>query len=813
LKVFVICHTHWDREWFLTSEYTNEWLSRLFENLLDLTRKKKDFIFVLDGQTLILEDLFSIRPDLRDDVFKLVEEGKFIIGPVYAQIDWRISSEYSIWKNFSIGMRDIEKYHARKFCGWFMDNFGQISQIPQILRIFGLDCVFVWRGVKMEEGKERMILEWESPDGSRVLTIFLIAGYRNLYNLSETKKIARKRFDHEVNKVQNFTDIPLLLDGYDLDIHPEDPRDFLDVSISPFEYLKEVKKENATKITGEMISGKYASTFPGTLSTRTYLKVGADHVGRLLQYLSIFDQDDEESWREYLKTLIHDNICGVGVDQIHEKMEKIYLKLHGKLLKNLEEVFSSFDLSGIYAFIPSSYRFNLTLAEEKGSFEFESEGAGIWKVKNFYPWRKGKSSDFRNRYYEFHFDGKEFFMDGIKIGSMKILKDEGDTYSSFTTPTEYEEKIHLREIRENEYSKSVIVERKIASETAKVKTIERIYLDSSPFIRWDAEILPEGVGYKLVFGCPDATGKVLAGMPYDVVERESIDRDLFPENVEGILSSVLLAARETGEVKEFPFQNFVSRGDITILARGLREYIAEDGLWVTLLRAVEWITKKVKGRVGDAGPEMYVPGARCQRRLKLNLGFMKSSEEFEKWVDLFSKPVIFFESHGKNVENIPLFFLDKRWVLKEKGEIVYIDNKKIKRMKADSVTLKKEKVKIYILSDMEFPFGPDLYAPDEDIIRKMEKDIEKMKKEIDKLENEVERLEGVEKHRKIHRILSLERSILEKRLSILLNEERLGKEKTEEIKKVGEELNEARRKRRTYDYILEMYEADEEAKP
>ncbi|HDG62092.1 MAG TPA: alpha-mannosidase, partial [Thermotoga sp.] len=227
MKVFVICHTHWDREWFLTSEYTNEWLSRLFENLLDLTRKKKDFIFVLDGQTLILEDLFSIRPDLRDDVFKLVEEGKFIIGPVYAQIDWRISSEYSIWKNFSIGMRDIEKYHARKFCGWFMDNFGQISQIPQILRIFGLDCVFVWRGVKMEEGKERMILEWESPDGSRVLTIFLIAGYRNLYNLSETKKIARKRFDHEVNKVQNFTDIPLLLDGYDLDIHPEDPRDFL----------------------------------------------------------------------------------------------------------------------------------------------------------------------------------------------------------------------------------------------------------------------------------------------------------------------------------------------------------------------------------------------------------------------------------------------------------------------------------------------------------------------------------------------------------------------------------------------------------
>ena len=808
MKVFVLCHTHWDREWFLTSEYTNEWLSRLFENLLDLIRKKKDFVFILDGQTLILEDLFLIRPDLKDAVLKLIEEEKLIIGPVYAQIDWRISPEYSIWKNFSIGMKDVEKFHAKKFCGWFMDNFGQISQIPQILRIFGLDCAFVWRGVKVEEGKERMVLEWKSPDGSYVLMIFLIAGYRNLYNLSETKKIARKRFDHEVKKIQNFTSVPLLLDGYDLDIHPEDPRDFLDVSISPFEYLKEAKKENTTKITGEMISGKYSSTFPGTLSTRTYLKVGADHVGRLLQYLSIFDQDDEESWREYLKTLIHDNICGVGVDQIHEKMEKIYLEMHGKLLKRLKEILSSFDLLGVYAFIPSSYKFNLTLAEEKGSFEFESEGAGIWKIKNFYPWRKGKSPDYKNRYYEFHFDGREFFMDSVKIGSMKILKDEGDAYSSFTTPIEYEEEIHLREIRENKYSKSVVVERKIISEIARIETIEKIFLDSSPFIRWNVEILPKGAEYKLVFGCPDADGKVLAGMPFDVVERESIDRDLFPENIKGLLSSVLLAARETGEVKEFPFQNFVSKGDITILARGLREYIAESGLWVTLLRAVEWITKKVKGRVGDAGPEMYVPGARCQRRLKLNLGFMKNVEEFEKWIDLFSKPIIFFESHGKNVESIFLFSLNRRWVLKEKGEIVYIDGKKIKRMRVDNVTLKKKKVKIDILSDVEFPFGPDLHIPDEGIIKKMEGEIEKMKEEIKELENEVKRLKGVEKHRKIHKILCLKRSILEKKLSVLLNEERLGKERKKKIKEIGEKLNEARRERRTYDYILEMYEED-----
>ena len=31
--------------------------------------------------------------------------------------------------------------------GWMVDTFGHISQSPQIHRLFGIDSVFVWRGV------------------------------------------------------------------------------------------------------------------------------------------------------------------------------------------------------------------------------------------------------------------------------------------------------------------------------------------------------------------------------------------------------------------------------------------------------------------------------------------------------------------------------------------------------------------------------------------------------------------------------------------------------------------------------------------
>ncbi|GEM_PF-3188215 len=67
-----------------------------------------------------------------------------------------------------------------------------------------------------------------------------------------------------------------------------------------------------------------------------------------------------------------------------------------------------------------------------------------------------------------------------------------------------------------------------------------------------------------------------------------------------------------------------------------------------------------------------------------------------------------------------------------------------------------------------------------------------MKEEIDELKNKKAR-KG-EKLRKAHKISSFKRSISEKELPILLDEERLGKERTKEIEKVRENLNEMKEK-------------------
>jgi mannosylglycerate hydrolase len=58
----IINHTHWDREWFLTSEYTSRWLPGLIDRLEALIDANPDFQFFFDGQTLVIEICYAWRP-------------------------------------------------------------------------------------------------------------------------------------------------------------------------------------------------------------------------------------------------------------------------------------------------------------------------------------------------------------------------------------------------------------------------------------------------------------------------------------------------------------------------------------------------------------------------------------------------------------------------------------------------------------------------------------------------------------------------------------------------------------------------------
>ncbi|MCB0049346.1 MAG: hypothetical protein KDE01_17410, partial [Caldilineaceae bacterium] len=141
----IINHTHWDREWFLTATYTSRWIPQLIERIETLAAANRDFRYLFDGQTLVLEDLAAVAPEYVPRAEALIGAGSLTVGPYYCQPDWQLTDGELLIRNLIIGQQDTRRHGGAMRTGWLVDTFGHISQAPQIHRLFGIDAVYVWR--------------------------------------------------------------------------------------------------------------------------------------------------------------------------------------------------------------------------------------------------------------------------------------------------------------------------------------------------------------------------------------------------------------------------------------------------------------------------------------------------------------------------------------------------------------------------------------------------------------------------------------------------------------------------------------------
>ena len=73
----LVSHTHWDREWHLTFQQFRLKLVRLIDDLLDLFDRDLSYChFMLDEQTIILEDYLTIRPEREADLRRHIQSGR-----------------------------------------------------------------------------------------------------------------------------------------------------------------------------------------------------------------------------------------------------------------------------------------------------------------------------------------------------------------------------------------------------------------------------------------------------------------------------------------------------------------------------------------------------------------------------------------------------------------------------------------------------------------------------------------------------------------------------------------------------------------
>jgi alpha-mannosidase len=350
-QLLIVPHTHWDREWYQTFQQFRIRLVHTIDKLLDILERDSAFTtFMLDGQTIVLEDYLEARPESAERLQNLARAGRILVGPWYLQPDEFLVGGESLIRNLQIGVRIAEMFGGAMSVGYVPDLFGHIAQLPQILQGFGIDNAVLWRGIGPEIARSEF--RWSAPDGTSVLCVWLAdpLGYSNARDLPLETDLLLARVELIARSLRRraTTNTLLLMNGSD---HLE-PQEGLPAAIAKAnervrgagqtlvigalpQYIEAIKRAHPqlATFTGELRSSRYAHLLPGVLSTRMWIKqrnaacetlltrwaepfsawawlLGDPHPAGLLRL----------AWRHLLHNHPHDSICGTSIDQVHAEM-------------------------------------------------------------------------------------------------------------------------------------------------------------------------------------------------------------------------------------------------------------------------------------------------------------------------------------------------------------------------------------------------------------------------------------------------------------------------------------------------------------
>jgi hypothetical protein len=180
IRVGIVPHTHWDREWHVPFQAGRVRLVRLLDAVLDGLENGDLRYFWLDGQTAVVDDYLAVRPEAEGRVRKAIAAGRLGVGPWVVPMDEFVVSAETIVRNLAAGMRRRAELGAPgPAVGYGPDIFGHVAQLPQLLRLAGVDHAVVWRGVPQAVGAATTSFRWEAPDGSTVRAEYLYGSYAN----------------------------------------------------------------------------------------------------------------------------------------------------------------------------------------------------------------------------------------------------------------------------------------------------------------------------------------------------------------------------------------------------------------------------------------------------------------------------------------------------------------------------------------------------------------------------------------------------------------------------------------------------------
>jgi alpha-mannosidase len=166
-------HAHLDIAWLWEVAETWEVAERTFRSSLKLQHLFSDLTFC--HSTPALYEWMEIhQPDVFTGICEQVRAGKWeIVGGMWIEPDLNLISGESIARQMIYGQQyNRSRFGALTKVAWLPDTFGFCWQLPQLLKQGGIDYFvtqkFLWNDTTQFP---HQLCWWESPDGSRVLSL------------------------------------------------------------------------------------------------------------------------------------------------------------------------------------------------------------------------------------------------------------------------------------------------------------------------------------------------------------------------------------------------------------------------------------------------------------------------------------------------------------------------------------------------------------------------------------------------------------------------------------------------------------------